>query len=110
MYRHTICMCMWYEAWEVPSGGYGYEQGCRGRVFRHVWQSCEKRRDGKRLQQTTVQSKPDLPNTTARLSVYCDRAWQCGRMCMRVILKLHRHIFRIMLHYSTVCAAPAQIT
>ena len=31
---------------------------------RHVWQSCEKRRYGKRLQQTTVQSKPDLPNTT----------------------------------------------
>ena len=36
----------------------------RSSVRRHVWQSCEKRRDGKRLQQTTVQSKPDLHNTT----------------------------------------------
>ena len=55
---------------------------------RHVWQSCEKRRG---LQQTTVQSKPDLHNTTTifcRLSVYCERAWQCGRMCMRVILHI----------------------
>ena len=57
-----VYACMWYEcvrAWEVP---YGYERGCRGRVldiFRHVWQSCE---NGKRLQQTKVQSKP---NTTA---------------------------------------------
>ena len=33
--------------------------------------------------------KPDVHNTTTtfcRLSVYCERAWQCGRMCMRVIL------------------------
>ena len=31
----------------MPVGGVG---------VRHVWQSCEKRRDGKRLQQTTVQN------------------------------------------------------
>ena len=57
-----------------------------GVEVRHVWQSCEKRRDGKRLQQTTVQ----VYTTTifCRLSVYCERAWQCGRMCMRVILHI----------------------
>ena len=35
MYRYYYT-CMWYEcvqAWEVPSGGYGYERGCRGRVL-----------------------------------------------------------------------------
>ena len=46
-----------------------------------MWQSCEKG-----WEETPVERKPDLHNTTTifcRLSVYCERAWQCGRMCMR---------------------------
>ena len=71
------------------------------------------RKEGMGRGSSKLQYKPDLHNTTTRLSIYCERAWQCGRMRMRVILhsrKLHRRIFRIMLHYSTVCAAPAQNT
>ena len=64
--------CMWCEcvqALEVPSGGYGYERGCRGRVL----DMCGKvvRKDGMGRDSSNLQNKPDLPNT-CRLSVYCE--------------------------------------
>ena len=68
-------------------------------------------RDSSKLQYKVY--KPDLHNTTTifcRLSVYCERAWQCGRMCMRVILHIVGNCIDAYLHYSTVCAAPAQNT
>ena len=67
-------------------------------------------RDSSKLQYKVY--KPDLHNTTIGSVFIASEHGSVGECACDFThsRKLHRRIFRIMLHYSTVCAAPAQNT